>query len=62
MELNDLAECSLLIDLLQVVKESMRVFFVSPLIARETAAQVEIGGYILPKVILLPIWIMLKHL
>lgn len=34
----------------QVVKEAMRFHLVSPLIARETSEQVEIGGYLLPKV------------
>ena len=33
----------------QVVKESMRFFMVSPLVARETSERVEIGGYVLPK-------------
>ncbi|XP_062098558.1 cytochrome P450 711A1 [Humulus lupulus] len=33
----------------QVMKESMRFYMVSPLIARETSKQVEIGGYTLPK-------------
>ncbi|KAK2994253.1 hypothetical protein RJ640_008170, partial [Escallonia rubra] len=34
---------------LQIVKEAMRFYTVSPLVARETSAQVEIGGYVLPK-------------
>ncbi|CAN1265189.1 Cytochrome P450 711A1 [Linum perenne] len=33
----------------QVVKESMRYYLVSPLIARETSTDVEVGGYRLPK-------------
>ncbi|XP_052164570.1 cytochrome P450 711A1-like [Oryza glaberrima] len=33
----------------QVVKESMRFYMMSPLLARETLEQVEIGGYVLPK-------------
>ncbi|XP_020251240.1 cytochrome P450 711A1-like isoform X2 [Asparagus officinalis] len=33
----------------QVVKESMRFCVVSPLVARDTSKQVEIGGYLLPK-------------
>ncbi|CAL4954939.1 unnamed protein product [Urochloa decumbens] len=33
----------------QVVKESMRFFMVSPLVARETSEKVTIGGYALPK-------------
>lgn len=33
----------------QVIKEAMRFHLVSPLIARETSEQVEIGGYLLPK-------------
>ncbi|CAN1842637.1 Cytochrome P450 711A1 [Linum perenne] len=34
---------------MQVVKESMRYYLVSPLIARETSTDVEVGGYPLPK-------------
>ncbi|XP_028807006.1 cytochrome P450 711A1 isoform X1 [Neltuma alba] len=33
----------------QVVKEAMRYYTVSPLVARETTNKVEIGGYLLPK-------------
>ena len=35
---------------MQVVKESMRFYMVSPLVARETSERVEVGGYVLPKV------------
>lgn len=34
----------------QVIKEAMRFYVVSPLIARQTSERVEIGGYVLPKV------------
>ncbi|KAH6828471.1 cytochrome P450 [Perilla frutescens var. hirtella] len=33
----------------QVIKEAMRVYTVSPLVARETSSEVNIGGYALPK-------------
>ncbi|XP_050157113.1 cytochrome P450 711A1-like [Malus sylvestris] len=33
----------------QVVKEAMRFYMVSPLVARETSKEIEIGGYLLPK-------------
>lgn len=43
-------QCIFLIFELQVIKEAMRVYTVSPLVARETSAEVNIGGYVLPKV------------
>ncbi|KAF5444765.1 hypothetical protein F2P56_033870 [Juglans regia] len=33
----------------QVIKEAMRYYIVSPLVARETSKEVQIGGYLLPK-------------
>lgn len=33
----------------QVIKETLRFYTVSPLVARETSQQVEVGGYVLPK-------------
>ncbi|XP_040997372.1 cytochrome P450 711A1-like isoform X2 [Juglans microcarpa x Juglans regia] len=33
----------------QIIKEAMRYYTVSPLVARETSKEVEIGGYLLPK-------------
>ncbi|KAG8375684.1 hypothetical protein BUALT_Bualt10G0126000 [Buddleja alternifolia] len=33
----------------KVIKEAMRFYTVSPLVARETSAEVNIGGYLLPK-------------
>lgn len=35
---------------MQVVKESMRFYMSSPLVARESSDKVDIGGYVLPKV------------
>jgi Cytochrome P450 len=34
----------------QVIKEAMRFYLVSPLIARETSQELKISGYNLPKV------------
>jgi carlactone C-19 oxidase len=41
-----------------VIKEAMRIYTVSPLVARETSNEVDIGGYLLPKVIYLCPWIL----
>lgn len=35
---------------MQVVKEAMRFYMVSPLVARKTSEHVEVGGYVIPKV------------